>query len=284
MAKNLKGLRLRIRSVKNTAKITRTMSMIAASKMRKAQTLAQSGRIYLQRLDQLVNKILANQKKNAKKHPFIQKTKGERTLVILIASDRGLAGSLNTNLFKEVIRKTGEDYSSVDFIAIGKTAVQFVGRRKFELMEGHPAQNMLTKGEAVLLSQKIKDFYQGGLYKSIFIASNDFVSTLKQVPTYKQILPFEKKGDDEFSVPAIYEPTKEETLDYVIEHAIITRVAQSLLDADASEHSARMVAMQSATDNAKKLSEELTLEMNQARQDAITKELLDIANAAESVS
>lgn len=279
---NLKQLRLRIRSVKNTAKITRTMSMIAASKMRKAQSSAMLGRNYKMLLDETLTKILGSYGKKLT-HPFLEKNSSGNTCIFLISTDRGLCGSLNTSLFKFLSNDPRIDFERVSFFVAGKKGISYLSKlyvnvNNFEIFSIPEEPDRIT---AESIAQRLSKLFVDGVYGKIYVAYNQFISTLKQSPVLEQILPFEPKTGFLFSEEPILEPGREEVLNYLVAECLNASVLQALLDAKASEHSSRMVAMQSATDNAKKLADDLTLFANRARQEAITRELLDMAGTGE---
>lgn len=277
---NLKQLKSRIKSVKNTAKITRTMSMIAASKMRKAQNNALAGRTYKKLLNETLTKILGSFEKKLT-HPLFAQNASRNVAVLLLSTDRGLCGSLNTNLFKTITNDPNIDLAKATFFVAGKKGISYLTRVSVNDFETVVMSEEPDKITADTVAEQLVDLFVKGTHGKVYLAYNQFVTTLKQVPVIEQLLPFQANSELAFSEEPILEPKKEVVLDTLVAECLQAFVLQSLLDAKASEHSARMVAMQSATDNAKKLGDELTLFANRARQEAITKELLDIAGAAE---
>ncbi|MCS7092633.1 MAG: ATP synthase F1 subunit gamma [Patescibacteria group bacterium] len=277
---NLKQLRLRIKSVKNTAKITRTMSMIAASKMRKAQLSAMSGRAYKNLLTETLTKLLGSYGKKLS-HPFFESNSSKAVCVFLISTDRGLCGSLNTSLFKSLANDPRINTKNTAFFASGKKGISYLSKLNVNNLKTVFVPEEPNKVTAELIAKQFSELFLNGSYSKIYLAYNQFISTLKQAPVLEQLLPFESKSDLSFSEEPILEPSKEKVLDYLAKECLQANVLQALLDAKASEHSARMVAMQSATDNAKKLADDLTLFANRARQEAITRELLDMAGSGE---
>lgn len=277
---NLKQLRLRIRSVKNTAKITRTMSMIAASKMRKAQSSAMLGRNYKMLLNETLTKILRSYGKKLT-HPFLEKNSSGNTCIFLISTDRGLCGSLNASLFKFVSNDPRIDFERVSFFVAGKKGISYLSKLGVDSFETFSIPEEPDRMTAESIAQRLSKLFVDSVYGKIYVAYNKFISTLKQSPVLEQILPFEPKTGFSFSEEPILEPSREKVLNYLVAECLNASVLQALLDAKASEHSSRMVAMQSATDNAKKLADDLTLFANRARQEAITRELLDMAGTGE---
>jgi F-type H+-transporting ATPase subunit gamma len=302
---NLKALRTRIKSVKNTTKITKTMALVAASKMKKAQEKAQSLKKYTEELSNTMNNIPMNQNIFAKKH------KTEKTLIILIASDRGLSGSLQTNLIKMLSNYDFSQYKNLEFVTIGKKADQYVLKSGKTLKESYPYEETITFEDSWTISKTIKEMYLKQKLESVYLVYNTCISTLKQIPTIEVLLPISvvpstMRVTSDGGLPSpgspfvggdgavtwqdplqivnsdtILEPNNNVLADSLINHSLDTRIFHAILEAHASEHSARMVAMQAATDNGKNLGDELTLFANQARQESITKELLDIQGAGE---
>ncbi len=283
---NNREIRRRIKSVKNTAQITKAMQMVASAKMRKAQQRAIAGRPY----GELLLQTAANLRTQITEfpHPLLIARPPKRRLVLLISTDKGLCGALNTNLFREIQNRDSVDKQ---YITVGRKARQFIPRLKksawrpnlladFELKEG------FTYRDSKRVSQFLMDKYQSGEIDAVDVVFPEFVNTLLQRPRVVQLMPL---GLNEklppASVPAasmssyIFEPEAEEVLKALLPFIIHHEVYQFILEARASEHSARMVAMKNATENAKDLVKSLTLEYNQVRQAGITTELLEITTA-----
>jgi F-type H+-transporting ATPase subunit gamma len=280
-----RDIRRRIRSVKNTAQITKAMQMVAASKMRKAQQAALAGRPYAV----LMNQILAEVTSAAGDftHPLIEKREVKKRAVILVSTDKGLCGALNSNLMREV---TKIDKDAV-FICAGKKGSQFIARTKRKLAAEFTYKDAPLFGEARAISKFAREMFMNGEVDQVDVLFTNFISTLNQKPELLQFLPVGEikavgtsvhdeaalaKGATEF----LFEPGVEQVLGALLPHYLNYRVYQILLEAKASEHSSRMVAMKNATDNAKQLIKDLTLEYNKLRQANITKELLEITSAA----
>ena len=290
-----RDIRRRIRSVKNTAQITRAMQMVAASKMRKAQQAAVAGRPYAA----LMNEVLAMTTVRAMtfKHPLMEIRPIGRRAVILVSTDRGLCGALNGNLFREVVKFNAD---TTTFITAGKKAAQFIARTKRTLAAEFTYKDTPQFGEARAISMFAQDLFLKGEMDAVDILFTSFISTLNQQPKAVPFLPVGKieavkighdgtqmaesleKGaaTDVFE----FEPDETTVLGALLPHSLNFHVHQILLEARASEHSARMVAMKNATDNAQQLIKGLTLEYNKLRQSNITNELLEIATAQMAVS
>ncbi len=282
-----RDIRRRIRSVKNTAQITKAMQMVAASKMRKAQQAALAGRPYAESMNRVLSS-LAN-RVGSISHPFLEKREMRRPCALVISTDKGLCGALNTNLLREV----GTLPKETVFVTAGKKGKQFVARMGRELLADFEVKDDASSYKVKQISQFLIDQYLEGKIDSVSVFHTRFVNTLVQKPERNDLLPIGRlekleagTGQAEGGVievdanlQYIYEPSGDEVLSALLPAYIHFQVYQLVLDAKASEHSARMVAMKSATDNAKGMIKDLTLEYNKVRQSGITTELLEIATA-----
>ena len=289
-----RDIRRRIKSVKNTAQITKAMQMVAAAKMRKAQQAALVGRPYAD----LMNAILAEAAPRIVtfKHPLMETRPVKKSGVIFVSTDRGLCGGLNSNLFREAAKL---DKDTTTFIVAGKKGAQFVARTKRNLAAEFTYKDSPTFAEARAISKFAQDLFLKGEVDAVDILFTQFVSTLVQQPKLIPFLPIGKiqavkagVNSPAQELPAAsgprtdtfeFEPDEKTVLSALLPHSLNFQVHQILLEAKASEHSARMVAMKNATDNAKQLIKDLTLEYNKLRQSNITKELLEIATAQMAV-
>lgn len=284
-----KEIRTKIASVKSTQKITSAMEMVAASKMRKAQDRMQATRPYAEKMRQVIGHVaLANPEY---KHPFMHAREVKRVGFIIVSSDRGLCGGLNSNLFRHLVReirelsKTGVE---VDFCTIGTKALGF-----FRRVGGQVKAQATHLGDAPHIDDLVGtvkvmlDAYMDGEIDEIRIAYNSFVNTMTQQPTVEQLVPL-AEGDDAEELKHhwdyIYEPGAKDVLDGLLTRYIEALAYQSVVENGACEQSARMVAMKSATDNAGDLIDELQLVYNKARQAAITQEISEIVGGAAAVS
>jgi len=288
---NTKEIRRRIKSIKGTAQITKAMQMVAASKMRKAQQQALAGRPYAT----LMNKVLASCKRGVESHahPLLEQRPVHKAGVLLISTDKGLCGSLNTNLLREAAQC---DPNTTVFVTVGRKGRQFVARMKRNLAADFEMKEVLTLAYTKKISQFMVESFLKGEIDQMDVLYTDFISTLNQKPTRRQLLPIRElrslqvgvegahespdaQSQDMEGVEATFEPTAEDVLSALLPHYIHFQVYQCYLEAKASEHSSRMVAMKSATDNANQLIKDLTLEYNKVRQAGITNELLEITTA-----
>ena len=284
-----RDIRRRIKSVKNTAQITKAMQMVAAAKMRKAQQAALVGRPYAQ----LLNEIMAEAATRTIgfDHPLLQSRPVARRAVILVSTDRGLCGGLNSNIFREASKL---DKNTTVFVTAGKKAAQFISRTKRELSAEFSYKDMPEFGEARAISKFVQQMFLKGEVDAVDILFPRFINTLTQSPTTVPFLPIGeisaatagvnspsqelpgKITDEVFD----FEPDEDTVLGELLPHSLNFQMHQILLETKASEQSARMVAMKNATDNADQLVKHLTLEYNKLRQSNITKELLEISSAA----
>jgi len=283
-----KEIRGKIASIKNTQKITKAMEMVAASKMRKAQERMRAARPYAQKIRKIVGHL--RQVNLDYKHPFTLERPVLSVGVIVISTDRGLAGSLNLNLFKAalgVIREAQARNAKVYVCVIGGKALQFFRRlagvevaASVTHLGDRPSAKDLIGTTKVML-----DFYRDAKIDQLVLVHNIFVNTMTQKPVVSQLLPLQTLDKDDLQErwDYIYEPDAIEILDGILMRYIESQVFQGAVENVASEMAARMVAMKSASDNAGKLIDELQLIYNKARQAAITKELSEIVGGAAAV-
>jgi F-type H+-transporting ATPase subunit gamma len=284
-----RDIRRRIRSVKSTAQITKAMQMVAASKMRRAQQAALAGRSYAT----LMNQVLAHVKAGAGDfwHPLMERREVRKRAVVLVSSDKGLCGALNSNLMREAAKC---DKDSSVFVTAGRKGAQFVARTRRALAAEFNYKDSPQFNEARVISKFVRGLFLNGEVDQVDVLFTNFINTLSQRPETVTLLPLgELKGvtvdvqGEELQrelgpvqTDFIFEPSAEQVLNALLPHYINFQVYQYLLEAKASEHSARMVAMKNATDNAGQIIKDLTLEYNKLRQSNITKELLEISSAA----
>jgi F-type H+-transporting ATPase subunit gamma len=284
-----RDIRQRIKSVKSTAQITKAMQMVAASKMRKAQQAALAGRPYAS----LLNEVLGNVTFHAGDftHPLLEKREGNRQCVILISTDKGLCGALNSNLMREAAKF---DKANTVYITAGRKAAQFIARTKRRLAAEFTYKDAPLFGEARAISKFARDLFLKGEVDRVDVLFTNFVSTLVQKPDIRPFLPVGEIKAVSVGIPHpaeeapllhgatefLFEPAADQVLGALLPHSLNFQVFQILLEAKASEQSARMVAMKNATDNAGQLIKDLTLDYNKLRQSNITKELLEISSAA----
>ena len=281
-------IRTKIKSVANTRKVTRALEMVSASKIRKAQDLMKSSRPYARAMRQVIGHLA---KANSEyRHPFLNERKEtKRVGYIVISTDRGLCGGLNSNLFRKLlgeIRAWQEQKVEVDIVAIGTKANAFFRRLKVNLVGSATHLGERPKVEQLIGVIKVMlDAYSAGRVDRLTLAYNNFVNTMTQKATLDQLLPLPPSSTltTAYDWDYIYEPDAQTVLDHVLTRYIESLVYQATLENLASEHAARMVAMKSASDNATKAIDNLTLVYNKARQSAITQEISEIVGGAAAV-
>ena len=282
-----KEVKAKINSIRSTQKITSAMEMVAASKMRRAQERREISKPYADRIRSVVGH-LANANVEYK-HRYMEEREVKRVGFIIVSTDRGLCGGLNTNLFKEVI-KSMKSWSNegveIDLCALGNKAAAFFGSYGGNVVAtvkdlgDQPSASDLIGGVKVML-----DGYDKGAIDRLYLVSNDFVNTMTQKPVVEQLLPLLPIEDDKMKHhwDYIYEPDAKDLLDGLLIRYIESQVYQGVVENKACEQAARMIAMKSATDNAGDLINELQLLYNKARQAAITQELSEIVSGAAAV-
>jgi F-type H+-transporting ATPase subunit gamma len=273
-----------IRSISGTAKITGAMQMVAASKMRRAQQVALAGRPFINLLYRL-QRAATSQTADVR-HPLLQEREVRNRAVILVAADKGLCGALNSNVFR--LAEQFEPSSTV-YVAVGPMASQFVTRGGRKLAAEFTCGDHPQFDDAKKIVDSVRDLFETGEVDEVQVVATRFINTLVQKPVTLEFLPVGEIGaleiegvkpDDESTgevVDFLFEPNAKEFIGYLLKHYLNILMYQVLLNAKASEHSARMVSMKGATENADHLIKNLTLQYNKLRQENITNELLDIA-------
>ena len=291
---NLQDIKRRIKSVKNTAQITKAMELVASSKMKKAQDQALAGRPYAG----VINKILAHlshDEAELDECPLLKVREVNRELFIVISTDKGLCGGLNSNLMRSVMQDSSDKTSYVTIGSKGRSALALAQK---DLIADFPVSDPVTFKEISIVTKFVIEKFEAGEVDRVSVAFTNFVNTLSQRPIVQTLLPVEdtsiterkdyeglEEGDDlseVYNVPEggyIYEPNSTEVFNLILPHYLKYQLYQMVLEARASEHSARMVAMKNASENAKEMIDELTLQYNKVRQAAITSELLEITTA-----
>jgi F-type H+-transporting ATPase subunit gamma len=279
-----RDLRRRIRSISSTAQITKAMQMVAASKMRKAQLAALAGRPFVQVLYRIQRE--ATTRMGDFKHPLLERREVHRRAVILIGADKGLCGALNSNLFR--LAAEFDPHSTI-FITAGRRAAQFIVRSGRRLVAEFAYGDTPQFSEARAIAAFARDLYLKKEVDQVQVVATRFLNTLSQEPLSIEFLPVGEiralkipgvRSEDDLAADtteSMFEPSPEVLLSYLLSHYLDIYIYQVLLNAKASEQSARMVSMKNATDSAENLSKDLRLEYNQLRQGNITKELLEIA-------
>ena len=283
---DIRAIRRRIQGIQNTAKITRAMEMVAASKMKRAQERGLAGRPYSEKIQQVIANLAALPEAGRALHPLLQRRPVAKVAIVHITPDRGLCGGLNTNLNRLTASFILEQAVSVTLVTVGRKGFGFMRRYgrdiRAEFTQLGDRPSLL---DTLPVSRVIIDDYSSAIVDLVYLVYAKFISTMVQRPVLQQLLPVEPA-----SIPAaqnvdyIYEPDPDVVLDELLPRFVEMQVYHAILEAIASEQSARMVAMRNATDNANELITDLTLMYNKARQESITRELLDIVGGATALA
>ena len=283
----LRDIRRRIRSVESTQKITRAMKLVAAAKLRRAQERVQSARPYAIKMAQLLSSLV--RRAEGESHPLLVRRPATRKRLVIITSDKGLCGAFNSNILRaslHFLREQGE--TNVTLVVVGKKARDFYRRRPYEIKsEMLGFFDRLSYSHAQELAGGLMKEYLAGEVDEVHLMYNEFRSVAVQRATREQLLPIEPEesaeGQGEVAGDYIYEPSPEAILAALLPRHVTTQVYRALMESVAGEYGARMTAMEAATKNAKEMIGVLTIQYNKARQERITKELLDIVGGAEAL-
>jgi len=287
-------MRLRIGSVKNISQVTRALQAVSASKVRKAIAALMGTRPYATKAWQVLTHV-AGQPGRGNLHPLLTLRESvKKTLVVVISGDRGLAGAYNTNLIRFVLRKFSNYPTPVSYIAVGRKGRDLLVRRRLNVIADFsnlPAAPTFVDVSAI--GRLAVDEYLSGNADEVYLVYTGFVNMVRQDPTIKKLLPLDVETSGErvqnyevrsTAAAYTYEPAEREILDEIVPRFTALQVYQAILESQASEHAARMVAMRNATDNANELVGELQLQYNKVRQQLITNDMLDIAGGAEALT
>ena len=275
---NLRELRSRIKSIESTSRVTKALQMIAAAKMKKAQDKVLDGRSYSEKLNAIIGNVYQS---NPEIFSLNSEDGSNKNLVLLVTPDRGLCGALVSNVLKEASNFIDSIDANYEIRVIGKKGTSFISKI-VDKYESFKVSDMPTFEEVSPITNSISNDIDIDGFTKVFIIYTEFISTAVQKPKIKQLLPVEidfnnnEKVNNEF----LYEPDLDKVSQALIPRYIETSIFNSILDSVASEHSARLVAMQNATENANELKQDLTLDLNKARQQQVTSEILDIVGGA----
>ncbi|NHA15783.1 F0F1 ATP synthase subunit gamma [Thioalkalivibrio sp. XN279] len=284
---NAKEIRTQIKSIRNTAKITKAMEMVAAAKMRKAQERMEASRPYAERIRTVIGHLM--QARPDYRHPFMVEREAKRVGYIIVSSDRGLCGGLNANLFRRTLRELREWRDKgveVELCLVGRKAAQFFRRLDVNIVASLQDLGDVPRVQDLIGAiQVMLNEYSEGSLDRLFLVHNEFVNTMSQKPVTLTLLPAQTQDAEELQThwDYIYEPSSTELVEQVLTRYIESQVYRGAVENVACEMAARMVAMKSATDNAGKLIDGLQLAYNKARQAAITQELAEIVGGAAAV-
>ena len=278
-----RDIRRRITAARNIKQITRAMQFVAASKLRRAQDATLAARPYSEKIDEVLADVAAVL--GPEDHPLLADPTGSKRLLILITTDRGLAGPLNTNIIRFVAREITEHSGDMSVVSVGRKGRDAMRRSRVPI-EAHFAGfgDKPTFADVLPLARLITDDFLSGEYGRVDLIYSRFISTLAQRPVLVQVLPIKPTEDTE-GIPGnqfIFEPSPAVVFEQLLPRYVATRLFQAVLEAKASEESSRMVAMKNATENAEELIDDLTLAYNKVRQSNITREMIEIATGARA--
>jgi F-type H+-transporting ATPase subunit gamma len=289
---SLRDIRKRIRSVKSTQQITKAMKMVSAAKLRRAQDAIIAARPYARAVDQMIADLVA--RSEGLSHPLLVTRPARRVEILAITSDRGLAGGFNANVIRRVTRfiYENERTATIRLTTVGRKGVEAFRRRHLDIRKDHAGlyAKMSHQTARSLSEELIREFLEDRV-DQVLVVYNEFVSAISQRVVLAPLLPFERPAGESVDplkeareqIDFEYEPSKEAVLDRLVPQAVATRVYRALLESVASEHGARMSAMENATNNASDAISRLTLTYNRTRQAVITKELMEIVSGAEAL-
>ncbi len=276
----------RIRSVKGTQQITKAMKMVAAAKLRRAQDAITNARPWADTLTQVLANVAARTEFS---HPLLEDHEGQRTWLVVISSDKGLCGSFNANLLRQVERDLrGDRWPEVELLTIGRKASDYFRRRRWTIIQDErETMSQLSAETGPRLGRKMIEAFSTGEVDQVWLAYNSFVNLIRQEVVIQRLLPIEPptitSEDDGSQVDYLYEPDARSLLAELLPRHVETQVQRALYDSAAAEQAARMTSMDAATRNAGEMIERLTLLYNRTRQAAITKELIEIVSGAQAL-
>ena len=288
---SLRDIRKRIRSVKNTRQITKAMKMVSAAKLRRAQEAAIAARPYAKTLDAVMSTLISRSEPGSVSHPLLERREAKKIEVLVVTSDRGLAGGFNANINRRALKFIAEQQKAgveVFVTTVGRKGHDFLRGRGTTIRKDNPGLlQKLSYAAAETIAKELSKRFLDGDVDAVYIMFNEFVSAIAQVPTTATLLPFEAakiEGDGKAaSVDYKYEPNPQEVLSELVPKAVAVKIYRALLESFAAEHAARMTAMENATRNAGDMIGSLTLFYNRSRQAQITKELVEIVSGAEAL-
>lgn len=283
MPESARDIRRRIRATKNIAQITRAMQQVATARLRRAQTRAGEARPYADSIREVLAG-LSGSTSNEISHPLLEQREVRRVGIIHVTPDRGLCGALITNANRTVARFIADQNHPVRGYALGRRGRDFLRRTGVEIAgEETGLGDYPELGRVLGVARLVIDDYSNGAVDQVYLAYSGFVSMMRQEPVIRQLIPVEPPEQSEGSVNYLYEPEPADVLNNLLPRYIEVQVYRAVLESKASEQAARLVAMRNATDNANELVGDLTLSLNKARQESITREISEIVGAAEAL-
>ena len=290
---NLRDIRNRIESIKNTQQITRAMKMVAAAKLRKAQDRIIETRPYASKMKEVVGRLVKNSSEDNVLLHSPETT--DNVLFIVVGSDRGLCGAFNNNLFKEVENTISEEYSeyhesgNLSLLCIGRQAIKYFGKRNYNIIAEYPGfWDDIVFNKATEIMKSVVNDFKSGTFDEVKVAYNEFKSVIAQNRLVESVLPIDPSTlvDEEEEISSteyIFEPDVENILKKLLPLHLNLQLWRAILESNAAEQGARMTAMDNATENAQEMKEDLQLEYNRARQSAITTEISEIISGAQAL-
>ena len=289
---SLKAIKKRISSVKNTRQITKAMKMVSAAKLRRAQDAVVAARPYADKMQQVLASLARREDQEA--HPLLAQRGQGKGLIVLVTSDRGLCGGFNSNVSKAVerhIRANPDGFEQLDLLLIGRKGNDYLKRRPgmsiIKVYENFLGTGQVGYAPAALIGKELVELFESEQYDAVFLAYNAFRSAISQEPRIVPLLPVVSVGDgaggEEYLADYLYEPSATAVLGQLLPKYVEVQIFRAFLESVASEHGARMSAMDGASKNVSEMIGKLTLQYNRARQAAITKELMEIISGAEAI-
>ncbi len=290
---NLRDIRNRIESIKNTQQITRAMKMVAAAKLRKAQDRIIATRPYASKMKEIVGRLVENSSEDNVLLRTPEST--DNVLFIVVGSDRGLCGGFNNNLFKVVESTINKEYSTyqkngnLSLMCIGRQAIKYFGKRKYNVIAEYPGfWDDIVFNKATEIMKSVVNDFKSGTFDEVKVAYNEFKSVIAQNRLVESVLPIDPstlvdEEEDISSTEYIFEPDVENILQKLLPLHLNLQLWRAILESNAAEQGARMTAMDNATENAQEMKEDLQLEYNRARQSAITTEISEIISGAQAL-
>ena len=284
---NVRDVRRRVRSVQNIQQITRAMKFVAASKLRRAQDRMFSARPYANRMLEVLKSLAARAKPEL--HPLLVQHEGDKVMLVVVTSDRGLCGAFSSNIIKAATRYIREENinETISLTLVGRKGADWFRHRPWPVR--HEYVNIMSRVDlkyAQEISRSIIGYYLAGELDAIYLVYNEFKSVVQQKVVIEKLLPIQRLDFDdqeEVLLDHIYEQTPSVLFDHLLERHVETQVFRAMLESEAAEHGSRMTAMDAATRNAKDMIESLTLRMNRMRQTSITTEIIEIIGGAEAL-
>jgi F-type H+-transporting ATPase subunit gamma len=283
---SVSSVKRKIRSIKNIRQITRAMMLVSAAKMKKAETAIRSARPYAKSMEQILSSVAMRAEKDT--HPLITQREVQRQLVVIVTSQRGLCGGFNANITKNTLNFLMQQTVPTSIICIGQKGMLYFKHMNWEMVSNHPLPDKITYEGCQKIASEIIELYLSRRFDRIYVSYNEFKSVFQQYQIIKQLMPIEPVSapliGSRFITDYLYEPSVNSVIEQLLTQDIAIQIQRILLESAAAEHSARMVAMESATKSAGEMIDALSLSYNRARQAGITKEITEIVGAAEALA